>query len=34
MNVTYRIDKNILYIAVEGRIDASTQLKQNRKFSE
>lgn len=23
MNVTYRIDKNILYIAVEGRIDAS-----------
>ena len=23
MNVTYRIDKNILYIAIEGRIDAS-----------
>ena len=23
MNVTYRIDKDILYIAVEGRIDAS-----------
>ena len=23
MNVTYRIDKNILYIAVEGRVDAS-----------
>ena len=23
MNVTYRIDKNILYIALEGRIDAS-----------
>ena len=23
MNVTYRIDKDILYIAIEGRIDAS-----------
>ena len=23
MNVTYRIDKNILYIAIEGRVDAS-----------
>ena len=23
MNVTYRIDKDILYISVEGRIDAS-----------
>ena len=23
MNITYRIDKNILYIAIEGRIDAS-----------
>ena len=23
MNVTYRVDKNILYIAIEGRIDAS-----------
>ena len=23
MNVTYRVDKNILYIAVEGRVDAS-----------
>ena len=23
MNVTYRIDKDILYIALEGRIDAS-----------
>ena len=23
MNVTYRTDKNILYIALEGRIDAS-----------
>ena len=23
MNVTYRLDKDILYIAIEGRIDAS-----------
>ena len=23
MNITYRIDKDILYIAIEGRIDAS-----------
>ena len=23
MNVTYRLDKNIIYIAIEGRIDAS-----------
>ena len=23
MNVTYRIDKDILYIAIEGRVDAS-----------
>ena len=23
MNVTYRVDKNILYVAIEGRIDAS-----------
>ena len=23
MNVTYRTDKNILYISLEGRIDAS-----------
>ena len=23
MNVTYRIDKDIMYIAIEGRIDAS-----------
>ena len=27
MNVTYRIDKDILYIAVEGRIDASNAAK-------
>ena len=23
MNITYRLDKNILYIAIEGRVDAS-----------
>ena len=23
MNITYRVDKDILYIAIEGRIDAS-----------
>ena len=23
MNVTYRVDKDILYIAIEGRVDAS-----------
>ena len=23
MNITYRIDKNILYVAIEGRVDAS-----------
>ena len=23
MNITYRIDKDILYIAIEGRVDAS-----------
>ena len=23
MNITYRIDKKILYIAVEGKVDAS-----------
>ena len=26
MNVTYRIDKDILYIALEGRIDASNAM--------
>ena len=27
MNVTYRVDKDILYIALEGRIDASNAAK-------
>ena len=26
MNITYRIDKDILYIALEGRIDASNAV--------
>ena len=34
MNVTYRIDKDILYIAVEGRIDASNAAEaEERIFS-
>ena len=32
MNVTYRIDKNILYIAVEGRIDASNAAEAEKKI--
>ena len=32
MNVTYRIDKNILYIAVEGRIDASNAAEAEEKI--
>ena len=32
MNVTYRIDKNILYIAVEGRIDASNAADAEEKI--
>ena len=32
MNVTYRIDKNILYIAVEGRIDASNAAQAEEKI--
>ena len=32
MNVTYRIDKDILYIAVEGRIDASNATEAEEKF--
>ena len=23
MNISYRIDKNIIYIAIDGRVDAS-----------
>ena len=32
MNVTYRIDKNILYIALEGRIDASNAAEAEEKI--
>ena len=32
MNVTYRIDKNILYIAIEGRIDASNAAEAEKKI--
>ena len=32
MNVTYRIDKDILYIALEGRIDASNASEAEEKI--
>ena len=32
MDVTYRIDKDILYIAVEGRIDASNAAEAEEKI--
>ena len=32
MNVTYRIDKNILYISVEGRVDASNAAEAEEKI--
>ena len=32
MDVTYRIDKDILYIAVEGRIDASNAALADEKI--
>ena len=32
MNVTYRIDKDILYIALEGRIDASNAPQAEEKI--
>ena len=32
MNVTYRIDKEILYIAIEGRIDASNAAEAEDKI--
>ena len=32
MNVTYRIDKDILYIAIEGRIDASNAAQAEEKI--
>ena len=34
MDVTYRIDKNILYIAVEGRVDASNAAEAEKKIFE
>ena len=34
MNITHRIDKDILYIAIEGRVDASNAAEaENRIFS-
>ena len=32
MNVTYRIDKDILYIALEGRIDATNAAEAEDKI--
>ena len=32
MNVTYRIDKDILYIAIEGRVDASNAAEAESKI--
>ena len=32
MNVTYRIDKDILYISVEGRVDASNAAEVEEKI--
>ena len=32
MDVTYRIDKDILYIAVEGRVDASNAAAAEKKI--
>ena len=32
MDVTYRVDKDILYIAVEGRIDASNAAAAEEKI--
>ena len=34
MNITYRIDKNILYIAIEGRVDASNAALAEEKIFE
>ena len=34
MNITYRIDKEILYIAIEGRIDASNASVAETKIME
>ena len=32
MNITYRVDKNILYVAIEGRIDASNAAMAEEKI--
>ena len=32
MDVTFRLDKDILYIAVEGRIDASNAAEEEKKI--
>ena len=32
MNVSYRIDKDILYVAIEGRIDASNAAEAEEKI--
>ena len=32
MDITYRTDKDILYIAVEGRIDASNAAEAEKKI--
>ena len=32
MNITYRVDKDILYIAVFGRIDASNAAEAEEKI--
>ena len=34
MNITYRVDKEILYIAVEGRVDASNSAEAEEKIFE
>ena len=34
MDVTYRIDKDILYIAVEGRVDAANAADAEKKIFE
>ena len=32
MDVTYRLDKDIVYIAIEGRIDASNAAEAEKKI--
>ena len=32
MDITYRIDKDILYVAIAGRIDASNASEAEEKF--